>query len=126
LAIPGVHSVAIGGKKVGGKATADTAIAVFVEKKRPASELKPDEVIPAEIEGVKTDVIEEAMPRLFETFPDEQQYNVLDGGIQLQAGTSVTGVGTLGCIATTIDIQPKSVALTCHHAVAQWDAVALS
>lgn len=122
LAIPGVHSVAIGGKKVGGKKTADLAIAVFVKRKKPASELRPGDVIPAEIEGVKTDVIEEPMPQLHATFPDVEQYDVLDGGIQIQAGTSVTGTGTLGCIAKTLDPEPKYVALTCHHVVALWSA----
>lgn len=123
LAIPGVHSVAIGSKKVAGKKTAEMAIAVFVDKKKPASDLKPDEVIPAEIEGIKTDVIEEPMPQLFATFPDEEQYDVLDGGIQLQAGNSVTGLGTLGCLARTDEPDTKYVALTCHHVVALWGAV---
>jgi len=35
LAIPGVHSVAIGAKKVGGEKTAEPAIVVFVTSKKP-------------------------------------------------------------------------------------------
>jgi len=123
LAIPGVHSVAIGAKKVGGEKTAEPAIVVFVTSKKPLGELTPQEVIPAEIDGVKTDVVEEEMPRLF-GLPDTDDYKVLDGGIQIQAGTTVTGVGTLGCIARTDDPQPKIVALTCQHVVAVWSSTA--
>src|SRR5579871_4215647 len=121
LAIPGVHSVAIGAKKVAGKKTSELAIVVFVSRKKPVEELSPQEAIPAEIEGVPTDVVEEEMPRLF-ALPDSQNYDVLDGGIQIQAGTSVTGLGTLGCIARTDDPEPKIVALTCQHVVALWSA----
>jgi hypothetical protein len=124
LAIPGVHSVAIGARKVGGQKTAEPAIVVFVVKKKPAAELKPEEMIPAEIDGIKTDVVEEELPRLFAgTLPDEEPYDVMEGGIQIQAGTGVTGYGTLGCIARTDDPVPKIVALTCHHVVALWSAV---
>ena len=122
LAIPGVHSVAIGAKNVGGKKSSELAIVVFVSRKKPAGELSPQETIPAQIEGVPTDVVEEEMPRLF-ALPDNGNYNVLDGGIQIQAGTSVTGLGTLGCIARTDDPQPKIVGLTCHHVVALWSAI---
>jgi hypothetical protein len=121
LAIPGVHSIAIGPKVVAGKRTDEPAIAVFVTKKRPLSELRPEEVIPPEIDGVKTDVIEEKPPVLH-AFPDVAQYDVLDGGIQIQAGTTVTGLGTLGCIAQTTEAQPRTVAITNHHVVALWAA----
>src|SRR5437588_8403340 len=88
LAIPGVHAVGIGAKYVHGQNTAEPAIIVFVEKKKPVSELQPYEVIPPEIDGVKTDVVEAEKPELH-VDPDEDKYRPLDGGVQLQAGISL-------------------------------------
>jgi len=45
-------------KKVRGEDTGEPCITVFVAKKVKASELRPDELIPPELDGVKTDVIE--------------------------------------------------------------------
>jgi hypothetical protein len=119
LAIPGVHSVAIGAKVVAGKRTSEPSIAVFVGKKKKLSDLSSSEVIPTQIEGIKTDVIEEESPELFAgTLPDQETYSVMDGGIQIQAGTKVAGFGTLGFIASTNDPDPKIVAVTCQHVVA--------
>jgi hypothetical protein len=119
LAIPGVHSVSIGAKFVAGKSTPEWAIQVYLVKKRPAAELSAAELIPAQINGVKTDVIEAAMPTLCATtFPDTTEYPDLCGGMQIQAGNSVTGFGTLGCIATTSDA--NVVAITNHHVVTLW------
>ncbi len=62
--IPGVHAVGIGKKSVNGAFTDELAIAVFVTKKKPLSELAPHEVVPSQINGIKTDVIERQKPRL--------------------------------------------------------------
>ena len=51
---------------------------VFVEKKKPVSELRPEEVIPAEIDGVKTDVYESEIPRIHAA--DTTRYRPLVGG----------------------------------------------
>jgi hypothetical protein len=84
LALPGVHAVGIGAKKVGGKRTAEPAILVFVVRKKPISDLRPQEVIPPEINGVKTDVIESPMPSLaFGDNPDQAPYPELHGGIHI-------------------------------------------
>jgi len=121
LAIPGVHCVAIGPKVVAGKPTAEPVIVVFVTKKRPLAEISPEQVIPPEIEGIKTDVVEEELPQLLAGgLPDEQQYPVLAGGIQIQAGNTLSGKGTLGCIAKTNDPNPKVVAITNQHVVTAW------
>jgi hypothetical protein len=121
LALPGVHSVAIGAKIVAGQRTKEPAIVVFVTRKKGAAELPASEMIPAEIDGVKTDVVEEEMPHLLAgSLPDTTEYDVMEGGIQIQAGTGVTGLGTLGCIARTDEPQPRIVALTCQHVVALW------
>jgi len=49
---------------IGGKYTDDLCIAVLVDQKKPLEQLKADDVVPAEIDGVKTDVREIPRPRL--------------------------------------------------------------
>ena len=115
-----MHAVGIGAKVVGGKRTGEPSIIVYTVRKKPPSEIAPDEVIPAEIDGVKTDVIEEEIPRLQMSLPDtsgDYRKSGLLGGIQIQPGKSEFG-GTLGCIGATDDPQPAIVAITCHHVVA--------
>jgi len=55
---PGVVSVGIGFKWVGGQKTDTVAVVVGVVKKKPVSELAIDEVVAAEVEGLPTDVQE--------------------------------------------------------------------
>ena len=55
LKIPGVTGVDVGRKIVGGRKTDTLAIRVYVEKKRDVPKI---ELIPSEIEGIPTDVIE--------------------------------------------------------------------
>ena len=67
--IPGVHSVGVGFKVVAGKKIDELAITVFVDKKKQPAELKPHEIIPPEIDGVKTDVVQMARARLANADP---------------------------------------------------------
>src|SRR5258708_5444790 len=107
-AIPGVHSVGIGPKITDGRHTGELAIIVFVEKKKPPSELTPEEVIPSEIEGVKTDVHEAPKPQLIAE--DTSKFRPVGGGIQIQAG-GPHGHGTIACIARIDEPDPKYIAL---------------
>jgi len=113
--IQGVHAVGVGHKLVKGQPTDDIAIMVYVLKKKPASELPAEEVIPAVIEGVKTDVYESDVPR---PFTDGSRYDTLVGGIQIEpAGLDSGFAGTLGFIARSKDPVPKIFAVTCRHVV---------
>ncbi|HEV7509950.1 MAG TPA: hypothetical protein VGS07_34075 [Thermoanaerobaculia bacterium] len=114
LAIPGVHAVGLGAKYAGGQRTREPAIMVFVEKKKPAGDLLPHEVIPSEIDGVKTDVMESAPPRLHS---DDKKYRPLVGGVQIWGGGTVGGGGTLGCIARIEGPIPRIVGITNRHVV---------
>jgi hypothetical protein len=58
LAIPGVIDVGVGWKVVGNVVTTQRAIIVRVYEKRPRHSIEPEHSIPAEIDGVPTDVIE--------------------------------------------------------------------
>lgn len=68
--VPGVHAVGIGAKVVGGVRTDELAIVVFVVTKKPLDQLQADEVVPSEIEGVKTDVVQMSQPRLLARKPN--------------------------------------------------------
>lgn len=134
MAIPGVHAVGIGSKIVAGQRTSETAIMVFVVRKKPVSDLRPEEIIPAEIDGVKTDVYESDVFRDFAE--DEKKYrDPLMAGSRLVVGGAtgpvlehhppfpdtitpakgLGGIGTLGCFAKTGGPSPKVVALTNWH-----------
>jgi hypothetical protein len=115
LAIPGVQGVGLGGKKKAARPTGDAAILVYVGEKKAAGEVPVDQLIPAEIEGIKTDVIESAQ---------EQLLGALEGGVGIKIEPTVSGggqtsTGTLGCFATTTnDNPPKVVLLSNYHVLA--------
>jgi hypothetical protein len=115
LSIPGVHAVGVGTKQVGGKRTDEPAIRVFLTEKRPASEVLPTHLVPAEIEGIKTDVVQMAMPRLLVDF-DQSRERPLQGGTTIQP-KGIRDGGTVGCFGITQEAQPKVVGLTCQHVV---------
>lgn len=56
LEIPGVVEVGIGIRHRGGELVEEPVYVVHVTTKRPPAEVAPDGLIPAEIEGVATDV----------------------------------------------------------------------
>lgn len=100
---PGVRGVSIGSKEVGGELTAQLAIQVLVTTKRPLEQLAPEEVIPSEIDGIRTDVVEEGEQYLLqacEQVDDTSKSRPLQGGVQLQPLRSIMpgGIGTLGCL----------------------------
>jgi hypothetical protein len=56
LALPGVNLVGIGGKETDGRPTGELVVQVWVDEKLPLSALPPEQRIPEEIDGVRTDV----------------------------------------------------------------------
>src|SRR5256885_6294331 len=53
-----VVGVAVGSKIIHGQDTNERCIVAFVERKRPEDELRHHDVVPKEIDGVLTDVVE--------------------------------------------------------------------
>src|SRR5205823_4020019 len=53
-----VFGVAVGSKIIHGHDTNERCIVAFVERKRPEDELRHHDVVPKEIDGVLTDVVE--------------------------------------------------------------------
>jgi hypothetical protein len=78
--LPGVHAVGIGKKVVAGEPTGELCIAVFLVAKKPLDRLTPQEIVPPEIEGVRTDVVEMEMPRLVAADPGNLIPTVNPGG----------------------------------------------
>ena len=133
LKIPGVFSVGLGSKLVNGVRTGELAISILVLQKKPVAELAPHEVIPGEIQGLPTDVLESQPPRLiadeeeddgfepgFER--DTTKYRPILGGIQIRphvrANVAPTA-GTLGGFAQTVGNDAgQRVLLTNHHVLA--------
>ncbi|MGJ3246516.1 MAG: hypothetical protein ACFE0I_10620 [Elainellaceae cyanobacterium] len=96
--IPGVVSVGIGLKQTGKTLTNELSFRVYVNQKKPLTEVPPDQVIPTEIAGFKTDVI--TAYRLDRSSTGGTR--PLVGGITItslvpQSLTSNTA--TLGCVA---------------------------
>jgi hypothetical protein len=106
LKIPGVTGVAIGQKEKNGVRTGEISILVLVEKKKQETEIPENQLIPAVINGVKTDVIETGVIRL----------HANKGGTALESDHS-SGVGTLGSFAFTQETTPRAVLLTNQHVV---------
>ena len=106
LAIPGVHAVGIGFKMVQGQRTPERCIAVFVVKKKPLQNLSPEQVVPAEIDGVKTDIIEQRVPELLgDRTGDPSDLNIAispNKHVITLAGKDTPGIGLLAAIDFSI------------------------
>lgn len=57
-----VVGVGVGRKRRGGQTLPHWCVVVYVSKKVPAFALPPEEIIPPEIEGIPTDVVEVGLP----------------------------------------------------------------
>ncbi|MGI0148631.1 MAG: hypothetical protein ACREDF_03755, partial [Thermoplasmata archaeon] len=53
-----VVGVAVGNKSIRGRETDERCIVVYVEHKRPETEMRPRDIVPKAIDGVRTDVVE--------------------------------------------------------------------
>ena len=113
----GAQHVAVGLKKQRGVVSDELVILAYVAEKLPPDEVPSGQLIPAEIDGVHTDV---DVPKQF-TFADSSKYRPVVGGIQITNGIedfdsgghlTMEG-GTLGCLATNAD--GKTVLLSNWH-----------
>ncbi len=102
--LPGVIGVGYGFKHTGGKWVDRVGLTVFVQEKKPLSQLKPAEVIPSEFKGLPTDV--DVVPTVSEesACEDHTTHSPLVGGITIsnltQDADGKFSAGTLGFFAT--------------------------
>ncbi len=95
---PNVVGVGVGRKFVRGKETDELSIAVSVIKKLPEASLRMEEIIPKEIEGIKTDVIETGIIYAPLTpFGRRMRMRPAKGGCSI--GHYNITAGTFGCLA---------------------------
>lgn len=101
--IPGVVGVGFGRKETGGRVTDQVSLRVYVAEKKAAAELSPAETIPAEFEGIPTDVLVVRDAELV-ACEDQATHSPLIGGISItdfaDDGSGNSGLGTLGFFAT--------------------------
>jgi hypothetical protein len=105
-ALPNVFHVSVGLKETARRLVTDRlCIRVYVRRKQSLAELAPEHRIPADIDGVPTDV--NVVPSL-EFQADNSRYRPIKGGIQISNGrvaidppetTPRVIAGTLGCVA---------------------------
>jgi len=124
--LPHVHAVGVGGRERNGQPTGEIVLKVLVTDKVPLETLPPDARVPAQFEGVPTDVVTCGIPTSGAAagvlpMSDEQRANYdsrrlrpLRGGICLQ-GALKSGHGTLGCLMEVVENSNLVFAATCHH-----------
>lgn len=93
LARPGVVGVAVGYKNNVG----EPSVVVLVEQKRPLAALSADEIIPKEVNGVKTDVLEIGYIRAYDS-PRDRFRPTIPSGVSI--GHYKITAGTLGAMVT--------------------------
>lgn len=113
---PGVVGVGIGLKERGTTLTQEFCFRVYVEEKVPLAQLAPDEVIPAEVMGVPTDVIKvpQGTVSVFVERRDRSEYRPIQGGISINPDGQ-TAYGTLGWFGTLNSNPATRVLLTNKH-----------
>ncbi len=115
---PNVVKVGVGVKQTGGKLTEEPCLKIVVKEKIKEADLDSDDIIPAEIEGFKTDVIVQTdRSPLAVCAEDQNNYRPVKGGIMInnsRNGSGTGGSGTLGCLAQ-LDSDDSWVLLSNHH-----------
>ncbi|MBK8022682.1 MAG: hypothetical protein IPK19_14925 [Chloroflexi bacterium] len=90
-----VVGVAVGYKNQEGATQGDVAVVVLVERKLPIAALSVDDMVPRELEGMRTDVVEVGVLRALQT-PRERFRPTIPGGVSM--GHYKITAGTLGAI----------------------------
>jgi hypothetical protein len=129
LSLPGVNLVAIGGKETGGRPTGELVIQVYVDAKLPLSEIPPEQRIPEEIDGVKTDVYVggDMVPLVADgallpkavKFDESRNRPLIGGSLISMPGSDE--VGTLGCFVSDPADVNIGYGLTCGHVIFSTD-----
>jgi len=98
--LPNVVGVGIGKKIVGGKDTGQSAIVVMVAKKKPLSKLRPEQIIPQNLEEWKTDVVETGEIWALQQSPTDRWRPAKPG---VSIGHKDVTAGTFGAVIGTVN-----------------------
>ena len=130
LRLPNVTSVGIGGRVRAGQRIPELVLKVYVDAKVPADQLAAADRIPAEIEGLPTDVVQmptvgtgavatpapPGQPAIPFANRDQDKKRPLLGGTHMEGGLSENDyMGTLGCIMISTTDATKAYAFTNWH-----------
>jgi hypothetical protein len=115
LKIPGVNGIAVAKKRVNNERTPEFSIVVYVSVKRPLSEIPVAEQIPPEINGVKTDIVQQG-PMTIRSYK---------GGIEIESEYMRNQPGSLGCFGFTTESTPRPVLLTNQHVLLPFQVTSL-
>lgn len=114
--IPGISSIGVGAKEVGGDVTFDMAYRIYVEQKLPNDDLPAAWRIPERIRGINTDVLPRSST---EMLTDDGKYRPLKGGSQVKnqyvEGDNDLLGGTIGCLVRFDSPLQEICALSCEH-----------
>jgi len=113
-----VVAAGIGYKTVGGKRTDELSIVCSVVKKVPEALLATDDLVPGEIRGIPTDVVETGILRA--QLERTDRWRPAPGGVSI-GHTSVTA-GTLGCLVRK---NGETLILSNNHVMAAENAAAI-
>jgi hypothetical protein len=110
LAKPNVVGVAVGRKN----STGELAVVTLVEQKLPLAALSAEAVIPRQVDGVKTDVVEVGYLRAYDS-PRDRYRPTIPSGVSI--GHFKITAGTLGTIVTDVNTGEKFI-LSNNHVLA--------
>lgn len=91
-----VVGVAVGFKEEKGETQGELSVVVLVEQKKPLAALSASDIIPPELEGIRTDVYEVGYLRAFQQTPRDRYRPVIPNGVSI--GHYQVTAGTLGTI----------------------------
>lgn len=94
LDLANVHGHGVGRKMKGGQPTGEVAVRVYVDEKKPEAALAADDVVPPELEGVQTDVIEEDHPHVEADWRGDRGINVMRPAVTGLRGHSPSSWGS--------------------------------
>jgi hypothetical protein len=106
-----VHAVEVGYKEVNGVLTETMSVKFFVTEKKPLNQLAINEILPSEIKGIVTDVVEQPIGQAHGTTLNESTDGDLLNGNRVGIGSSG---GTLGIPMINVDTG-ELVSSSCAH-----------
>jgi hypothetical protein len=121
----GVRGLGIGAKVRNGRITRELCYRVYVDKKLSAEKIREGQIIPRQIFGMPTDIIQDGSYSNYAGSGDDIQldvkpYRPLRGGILIKnkhhENGTLRGAATLGCLAV-LENNNEIVALTSLHAI---------
>jgi len=112
LSKPDVYAVGLGEKVSKGRRTGKRAIICSIKKKKPLAQLTQAEMIPSDIDGIPTDIVEIGdRPRAFPAYQDKQR-PVVPG---ISTGHFEITAGTIGGV---VEVDGQTMLLSNNHVFA--------